>query len=292
MVKAWWRGLGGRARLWAAVAAALLVVVVACGVGLAAFASDFESQPGTVVTGAAEAMDRVTTEASVQRVNPGQDDLELRVWVEPHGALASSRGETPAREIEVMTPGLTGRSLVFPAGQRTGAHDLGVELASGEFADYPFDRYTADLSFSATAGGRPMPAELRLDEADPLFTLHATESDGPEPGFDIVLNRSRGTFAMVGLMFVVMWVLALTVAVGALVIGGTRRGLVWPAMGWMAATLFALAAFRNTAPGAPPIGCLLDYTAFLWAEAIVAFAVGYVVLRGTPGELRPSTEAS
>ncbi|MEU8510855.1 DUF4436 family protein [Kitasatospora sp. NPDC048722] len=60
-----------------------------------------------------------------------------------------------------------------------------------------------------------------------------------------------------------------------------------PALGWMAATLFALAGFRNTAPGAPPIGCLLDHTAFLWAEAIVAFSVVYVVLRGTPVELAP-----
>ncbi|MGW6391625.1 DUF4436 family protein [Streptomyces sp. NPDC055103] len=292
MVKEWWRVLGGRARVWAGVAAAVLVVAVACGIGLAAFAADFESQPGAVVTGAVGAKDRVSIEVSVQRVHPDRDDLDVRVWVEPHGALASSRGETPAREIEVMTPGLTGRSLVFPAGQRMGAHDLVVELASGEFANYPFDRYTTSLYFSATAAGRPVPVELRLDEADPLFTLRATGSDGLEPSFDVTLARSRGTFAMVSLMFIVMWTLALAVAVGALVIGGTRRGLVWPAMGWMAATLFALAAFRNTAPGTPPIGCLLDYTAFLWAEAIVAFSVGYVVLRGTPVELRPSPEAS
>ncbi|AJF65975.1 hypothetical protein SVTN_17835 [Streptomyces vietnamensis] len=63
----------------------------------------------------------------------------------------------------------------------------------------------------------------------------------------------------------------------------------WPAMGWMAATLFALAGFRNSAPGSPPIGCLLDGTAFLQAEAIVAFG-GYVVVRGTPVELAPSSD--
>jgi hypothetical protein len=38
----------------------------------------------------------------------------------------------------------------------------------------------------------------------------------------------------------------------------------------MAASLFALAAFRNTAPGSPPIGSILDYAAFLWTEAIIA----------------------
>ncbi|MFI6764769.1 DUF4436 family protein [Streptomyces sp. NPDC050355] len=36
--------------------------------------------------------------------------------------------------------------------------------------------------------------------------------------------------------------------------GGRRRGLVWAAMGWMAATLFALVGFRDAAPSAQPIG--------------------------------------
>ncbi|GGO38497.1 hypothetical protein GCM10012286_13600 [Streptomyces lasiicapitis] len=48
----------------------------------------------------------------------------------------------------------------------------------------------------------------------------------------------------------------------------------------MAATLFALAAFRNTAPGTPPIGSLLDYVAFLWAETLIAFCAITVVVMG------------
>jgi len=52
----------------------------------------------------------------------------------------------------------------------------------------------------------------------------------------------------------------------ALTIVSKGMGLVWPAMGWMAATLFALVGFRNAAPGSPPIGALIDYGAFFWAE--------------------------
>ncbi|MFJ9610796.1 hypothetical protein ACIRS1_31095 [Kitasatospora sp. NPDC101176] len=37
---------------------------------------------------------------------------------------------------------------------------------------------------------------------------------------------------------------------------------------------------------------MLDYTAFLWAEAIVAFSVVYVVLRGAPVELAPRPTAT
>lgn len=52
----------------------------------------------------------------------------------------------------------------------------------------------------------------------------------------------------------------------------------------MAATLFALAAFRNTAPGSPPIGCLLDYLAFLWAETAIVFCLITVVVAAVRAE--------
>lgn len=52
----------------------------------------------------------------------------------------------------------------------------------------------------------------------------------------------------------------------------------------MAATLFTLAAFRNTAPGSPPFGCLVDYAAFLWAEMIIAASLTCVVLAGARTE--------
>ena len=48
----------------------------------------------------------------------------------------------------------------------------------------------------------------------------------------------------------------------------------------------------TTAPGQPPIGCLLGYTVFLWAEAIVAFSVVYAVLRGTRVKVRAAETAS
>lgn len=64
------------------------------------------------------------------------------------------------------------------------------------------------------------------------------------------------------------------------------EGLVWPGLAWMAATLFALAAFRNTAPGTPPIGCVLDWFAFLWAETIIALCLITVVITGVNKSLR------
>lgn len=81
-------------------------------------------------------------------------------------------------------------------------------------------------------------------------------------------------------MMVVMWALAASVLLGAWYLTTRTKGLVWPALAWMAATLFALSAFRNTAPGTPPIGCVLDWFAFLWAETIIALCLITVVITG------------
>ncbi|WP_433404670.1 DUF4436 family protein [Streptomyces sp. CA-146814] len=74
------------------------------------------------------------------------------------------------------------------------------------------------------------------------------------------------------------------VRVGGWFLVTRRRGLTWPALGWMAATLFALTAFRNTAPGAPPVGSLPDHVAFFRAEAIIALCIVVVVATGIRAE--------
>ncbi|MER7511241.1 DUF4436 family protein [Streptomyces lavendulae] len=53
----------------------------------------------------------------------------------------------------------------------------------------------------------------------------------------------------------------------------TPARLRWIALAWTASTLFALAAFRNTAPGTPPVGCVVDWFAFLWAETVIALSL-------------------
>jgi hypothetical protein len=52
----------------------------------------------------------------------------------------------------------------------------------------------------------------------------------------------------------------------------------------MAATLFALIGMRNAAPGAPPIGSLIDYASFFWAEAIVAASLAVTAWSGIRSE--------
>ncbi|HKN50847.1 MAG TPA: DUF4436 family protein, partial [Amycolatopsis sp.] len=97
---------------------------------------------------------------------------------------------------------------------------------------------------------------------------------------DVRFSRSSSALVFAIFMMVTMWGLAIAVLLGARYLVSGRRGMVWPAFGFMAATLFALAGFRNAAPGSPPIGSLLDYLAFLWAEVIIAFSVVVAVVAG------------
>ena len=54
--------------------------------------------------------------------------------------------------------------------------------------------------------------------------------------------------------------------------------------GWMAATLCALVSVRQAAPGSPPIGSLIDYAAFFWAEGIIAVSLVAAVFAGYRAE--------
>ncbi len=269
---------------------AITAVAIAVAVGLGVYWINDASQSEQDSAGNASAPDRVSVIATVEKVDPAQYATTVRVWVQPRGALTSDGGETANRDLRILSSGLTGGSLTIESGRRIAAQTIPVELHRGEITHYPFDRYSADLYFSAVSDGRNVPVDVVVENNDAFFNLSAiADSDASEPGLHLRFSRSVGTFLMVTLMFAVMWALALAVAAAAVVIGRNRLGLVWPAMAWMAATLFALAAFRGTAPGNPPIGSIIDYTAFLWAEAIVVCSLTYVVVRGVSLEWQKDT---
>lgn len=260
---------------------ALTVVLTAAAVGLFVYWINDASQSDRSSAGDTAAPDRVSVFTTVEKVDPARYTANVRISAVPRGRFTSDDGDTANRDIRISGEGLSEGGLLLRSGHRVAAQNIPVELHRGEITNYPFDRYSADLFFAATEDGKSVPVEVVVENNDAFFTLAATtEPETGEPGVGIQLSRSVSTYIMVALMFFIMWALALSVAAAAVVIGRNRLGLIWPALAWMAATLFALAAFRGTAPGSPPIGTVLDYTAFLWAEAIVVCSLTYVVVRG------------
>ena len=174
---------------------------------------------------------------------------------------------------------------MFPAATRIASVDVPVALSGGSITDYPLDGYETTMEFSAKQNGDRVPVHMTLVNHDALFTLDAeAEDDGGVAVFRLHPARSGGVLLFALFMMGAMWALAISVMTGARFIVTRRRGLVWPALGWMAATLFALTAFRNAAPGAPPIGSLIDYLAFFWAELVIAICLVVTVVAGVRAE--------
>ncbi|WP_324290091.1 DUF4436 family protein [Streptomyces antarcticus] len=195
------------------------------------------------------------------RVDAAGRELVLRIQVTPRGTLAEAGGISPAEDLTLQTSTATRADLTFKAHQRISTLDVPVAMTGGSITDYPFDAYEAAVEFTAVLGGEKVPVRVLFSNNDVLFSaaVDASAEDGAAV-LDIRLTRSNSVLVFAVFMMIAMWALAVSVLIGGWFLVTRRKGLTWPALGWMAATLFALAAFRNTAPGSPPIGCLLDYS--------------------------------
>ncbi|MGW4752876.1 DUF4436 family protein [Streptomyces chartreusis] len=266
-----------------------ILIVVAVAVGSWLQFSERQTAD-TVHTVGSSAADRVDVEAAVQSVDAAGRELVLRVWVTPRGSLGEQGGAAPVADLSLQTSGATLGDLEFAAHERLATRDVQVALTGGSISDYPFDTYETDIAFRAQMGGEQVPVRMLFSNNDTLFSVSAEPVPArQEAVVALGLARSGSLLVFAVFMMVAMWALAASVLIGAWYLTTGSEGLVWPGLAWMAATLFALAAFRNTAPGTPPIGCVLDWFAFLWAESIIALCLVTVVITGVNKSLHQET---
>ncbi|MDR6978414.1 hypothetical protein J2X68_005140 [Streptomyces sp. 3330] len=267
------------------VAVAFLIVVA---VAVGSWLQYTERQAvDTVHTAGSAAADRVDVAAVVQSVDAASRELVLRVWVTPRGTLGEAGGAAPVADLSLQTSGATLGDLEFAAHERLAVKDVQVALAGGSISDYPFDSYATDIAFRARLGGKQVPVRMLFSNNDTLFSVSVhPAASRQEAVVALELARSASLLVFAVFMMAVMWALAASVLLGAWYLTTGGEGLVWPGLAWMAATLFALAAFRNTAPGTPPIGCVLDWFAFLWAETVIALCLVTVVVTGVDKAVR------
>ncbi|WP_078966705.1 DUF4436 family protein [Streptomyces sp. WM6378] len=271
----------------------LLVILLAAVVGVLLYFNERDVRQQEHTLGDPRATNGVYVDTSIQKVDPVARELTLRVLVLPRGTLREQGDPyTPAVDLRVETSSLIRGGLDFKAGRQVSYQDVKVSLDGGSVSDYPFDRYSTSIGFAAEAAGKEVPVAVSLRDVDAFFkpTIISRSQDHGFASFEIRVSRSRATFIWAWFMMFIMWGLALAVLGASWVIIDQRRGLVWPAMAWMAATLFALAGFRNAAPGGPPVGCLLDYAAFLWAEAIISACLVAVAVTGILSETHRRTD--
>jgi Domain of unknown function (DUF4436) len=246
----------------------------------------------TYVAGDKRAVNKIVLAVTVKKVDPANDDLLLSVLPTPEGNLVRPADDTPAKTFVVKLGTSDPPLLTFAAGRPISVQEVHASLEnSGTFTDYPLDHYEGDIGFVATSGDQLLPLVVQLRDIDPYFITKAPSSatESHVVVFHIRISRTRGTLILVWFMMAAMWALSLSVLGGAWILVSHRMGMVWPAFGWMAATMFALIAVRNAVPGSPPIGSLMDYAAFFWAEAIIAASLTVAAVAGIRVE-RANTE--
>ena len=271
-------------RRWPIAVGVLVLAVGLAAVGWWGYLTDQDRRELNITLRSTASPNQVDVAATILRVDPSTRQAQVRVQVTAEGTVADpDLPGVPAKELELFTSSAARGTLTYPAQTPPSEQTINVPLTSGWPTDYPQDRYTLTLAFSARGGGQDVPVDLIAASYDSLFELAAPEADDSEPStaiLNLTARHTRGSWLLAWFLIVAAWALALVVAGAAWVLVSGRRGLVWPAFGWMAATLFALVSLRNAAPGAPPIGSLIDYMSFFWAELIVAASLVAAVFRG------------
>ncbi|MEI6450299.1 MAG: DUF4436 family protein [Actinomycetes bacterium] len=181
----------------------------------------------------------------------------------------------------------TEQKKTIPSGD-TGAITTAYLDLDGNVEEYPGDRHTTSLWLSATRQAQgldpdPIPIRLQTYGAWPGLDIDSTASDwapdwhsgwNPMRQLDIAVTRSHATTMVVYFSVALTWILIASV-VGmtlAVVFGGRKTEIAMVA--FFTTLLFALTAFRNALPGAPPMGTSSDYLAFFWGYAAAIVAIG------------------
>ncbi|MGW6913043.1 DUF4436 family protein [Kitasatospora sp. NPDC054939] len=274
---------------------ALLIVVVLCSAGTALYLNERNTRQQARELALPVAGDWIELDVTSQDIDPGTGELTLFVVAVPRGGLAAGPGSSVfSRQVAITVEAATVTELRAAPGEAVTPQPVRANFYDGTVTDYPFDRHHFALAFAATDATGAVPLGVVFADADPFFLVHPTST--PNSAGATVLTgtvtRARSTFILAWFMIAAMWALALAVLAGAEVLLRGRQGMVWPPLGWMAATLFALIGMRNAAPGSPPIGSLIDYVAFFWAEGIIAASLAVTVVSGSRIEHRRRAEAA
>lgn len=264
--------------------------------------------------------DGVNINLETAEFDPEANELTLRVELAPAGSYLNDAKDAFTFPLRMTTKNVTDGPVVrdVTAGAPVGKDYFLIYPLEGDQQEYPFDRYTYSYQYTdrgqdtiaaplikieriTGTGEQPVPVGLLSAPRDGLdgWTEHWNlTASGPTLKTKLVIQRSGGLLAFVGIILVLLVVianLALLVAWSAF----TGRRPVEPGYAsWLAALLFALIPLRVNLPGAPPIGAWIDALVFFWVEvvmlaAMVIFIAAWFRYRDIPdySELRAARAA-
>jgi len=276
---------------------ALAVIVVA---QIATFASRnaTESNGSEVRTyfgvAGAEGEDYIEVNARVLEVQPVAGTQQVRLTVTPHGSFANRDGSLK-QTINLDADGYVGGSINLTGGEIPPPVQLVLDL-DGDLSQYPFDSYSSALEVrlsrvtknpdgsGSIKTDEPVPMHLAVSAKQHDWAVTSSHGESWEDGaVSVELGASRGgamrAFALFELaVMIALACIAVAMTYTTLITG---RALEFSMFVWLGAMLFALPAVRNTMPGVPGVGTVLDYAGFFWcliavAACLITAAITYI----------------
>lgn len=215
----------------------------------------------------------------VESIDPSRGTVRLSLEAQGDADRLSPEGTTLITDIPGLAP------VVLPRDTFAGPVTAETTVDSGDVSQYPFDSYPLTIVLGAFQNepGSTAPPSL-TDVAVPftvevLSTLNGFDAeagavtvDNGATSFELTFDRKEATILWAVAMMLIYWLLATSALAVAVAILTGVRPFETRHLAWLTAIIFAFAAFRNTAPGSPPIGVFLDFASFFWAVGIVVIA--------------------
>lgn len=224
------------------------------------------------------------------------------ILAQPPGA-SSSGASTEAPESQgYPNYSASSSSYVFFKGDFMQTIDVALPLAPGTIghpsfatstARYPWDTYTNDsfFSFQVRRGigtsGKYVPSCVYLGYSVGGWSINEVNYIGNS--WNVVFARSHPIKFYCYFVIGLMWALALAgVAMATIMMMRRKDAIDTAAFAYLAALLFAFPLIRQTLPGNPGPGSLIDVVAYYWTEVIVAATLVVLLIRWISLHSRPA----
>ena len=252
-----------------------------------------------------DAADRVSISIVVTNANPATHELTAQVSFRLSGNIAKDE-VTPAVDLHLLLNNFRGEQEFDFAKDKRMNRIEAVFPINGDLNKYPLDRYDTTVRLLMTTPARNAPAEVPKIPASITQHTHPTDElavsptallqnepvavsislSASVPGIrfegnvsrgsrqeptGIVLHLTRATNVIALSFFVMLMMTALSMSLLAMAIRArTAEKTDLLPLSVSITLIFGLPALRNIQPGVPPVGALVDYVTFIWAELIVA----------------------
>ena len=260
-----------------------------------------------------EAADRVYISIVTTNAYPATHELTAQVSFRLSGNIAKDE-VTPAVDLHLLINNFRGeQEFDFAKDRRMNRIEVAFPL-NGDLNKYPLDRYDTTVRLLMTTPARSAPREVPKIPASITQHTHPTDELAVSPtallqntpvalsislsasvpgirfegnvsrgssreptGIVLQLTRARSVISVSVIVMLMMTALSMSLLAMAIrAITTVERTDLLP-LSVSISLIFGLPALRNIQPGVPPVGALVDYVTFIWAELIVAASAVIIV---------------